>query len=366
LIDASASLDAADRALLNLWVNRGLADAALAEMTGMTPEAIASRRAGITQRLGEQLGLPAHEIGAALSEIAASIGQAAVGAGQVSSNRPVPADAVAGGEPAAEPALNGAAPLAAAVQPASHDKPQPDNEPQPDDEPQPDNEPQPHDEPQPDEEPEPPAPAPRNRNILLWAAGTALGLVIVAVVLVLALGGGSGQRKPKAQTAAARATTTAPPVPIPQTGPAPSPTVSRPPTIPLAALHGGVVHARGSVFLAGDGRRRRLKLTVIRLPAAHRGHYEVWLYNSIIDSRPLGRLRNRVRHLTLRLPLGSRHYRWIDISFQPPGFRNHSGESVLRARDPARASRRQLRRRAARHRQLRRATNRSPSASSPK
>lgn len=322
LIDASATLDAADRALLNLWVNRGLPDSALAQMTGLGPEAIAARRAGIVEQLSERLGRPPDEVREALAEIATA-------------------------NP--EPSGNGATGAEAA--PA---EPPPATEPEPP--------------PAPEESPpatEPPPAAGPDRKLLLRAAGAALALVIVAVVLVIALAGGSSPPKAKLRPAAARTTTAAPPAPVAQTSPRPSPTVSRPPVAP-AALPGGVLHARGSVFLSGNGKRRRLKLTVRGLPAAHHGHYEIWLYDSIIDSRALGRLRTGVRHVSLKLPPGSRHYRWIDISFQPLGYRNHSGESVLRAGDPARASRRQLRGRAARHRQLRRASNRSPSASSSK
>jgi hypothetical protein len=190
--------------------------------------------------------------------------------------------------------------------------------------------------------------------------------VIVAIVLVIALAGGSSQRNSKVRRTAARNTPTAPPAAVPPAIPSAAPPVSRPPAIPVAALARGGAHAHGSVFLSGHAKRRRLKLTVRGLPAARRGHYEVWLYNSNIDSRPLGRLRTGVHHVKLKLPLGSRHYRWIDISFQPLGYSNHSGESVLRGGNPARASHRQLRRRPARHRQLRRITNRSPSASTSK
>jgi hypothetical protein len=140
--------------------------------------------------------------------------------------------------------------------------------------------------------------------------------------------------------------------------------VSAPPPLPLAALPGGVAKATGAVVLTRDGRKLKLKLTVRELPAAHRGHYEVWLYDSIIDAKPLGRLAARVQHLTVTLPSGARHYRWIDISFQPAGFVNHSGVSVLRAGNPAHASARQLRKRVHRRRQLRRASGSSRASTS--
>jgi hypothetical protein len=68
--------------------------------------------------------------------------------------------------------------------------------------------------------------------------------------------------------------------------------------------------------------------------AATDGHYEAWLYNSILDSAPLVRLRMGVASFNVALPRGYRRYHWIDISFQPPGLVNDSGESVMRASVP--------------------------------
>jgi hypothetical protein len=107
-------------------------------------------------------------------------------------------------------------------------------------------------------------------------------------------------------------------------------------------------------------------LTVIGLPPARGGHYEVWLYNTVIESQPVARLRNGVRHLVIRLPHRPARFHWSDISFQPAGAVYHSGESILRAPNPARTSPRKLRRRSARRRQLRRATSGSSSASKSK
>src|SRR5664280_518641 len=55
LIDAAASLEAADRALLNIWMSRGLDDADLARMTGMTEATIAGRRERIVAQLSTVL-----------------------------------------------------------------------------------------------------------------------------------------------------------------------------------------------------------------------------------------------------------------------------------------------------------------------
>jgi hypothetical protein len=62
LLQASASLAPADRALLNLWVNRGLDDEQLAELTGMNAEAVRARRDGIVSALslGSACRAPCH------------------------------------------------------------------------------------------------------------------------------------------------------------------------------------------------------------------------------------------------------------------------------------------------------------------
>lgn len=69
LIDASASLDPAERALLNIWVNRGLDDTAVARMTGMSAAAVAARRDRIIAGLSRELGLPPDDIRTALADL---------------------------------------------------------------------------------------------------------------------------------------------------------------------------------------------------------------------------------------------------------------------------------------------------------
>jgi hypothetical protein len=66
LIDAAATLDIADRALLNLWLHRGLADERLAQLTGLTVEAVRGRRGRIIAGLSAELGLPEHDVADAL------------------------------------------------------------------------------------------------------------------------------------------------------------------------------------------------------------------------------------------------------------------------------------------------------------
>ena len=103
------------------------------------------------------------------------------------------------------------------------------------------------------------------------------------------------------------------------------------------------------------------------MPVARDGHYEVWLYNSVLDSRPLGRLATGGHRASYRLPADASRYRWIDISFQPLGVVNHSGASELQATNPTHTARARLHKRAARTPpQLRRAASGSRKAKTSK
>jgi hypothetical protein len=360
LIDASAALDAADRALLNLWVNRGLDDESLARMTGMTVEALASRRARIVEHLSGHLGLPPEEIRGALDNIVAppdAIHEAGPGAPGANGSAP------SAGFASAPPSTNGTAP------------PQPDDAssmltdtppPQPDEitaaggEPSPV---QPGDAEAAPVELESPSGSSSARPRWLWTSLALFVIVVVAVVLVVSLASGGGkQRRRPAPHLATASTRTVPPVS--PTSPSPSPTVSRPSTQALGALPGGLDHASGTVLVTDTKRKLRLELSVSNLTPAVKGHYEVWLYNSIIDSAPLGRLRAGVTHVSLPLPSNAHRYRWIDISFQPLGFVFPSGESVLRSANPLSATRKLPQTRSARRRQLRHVSGSSSASTS--
>jgi hypothetical protein len=289
LIDAAAKLDPADRALLNLWVNRGLDEGRLTELTGMSIDALQGRREKIVAQLAADLGLPDEDVRAALQQISPDV---------EARSPPGP-----NGLAQAPPSANGATTVAPAES------------------------------------------LPRRRR--LWVGLLALVLIAAAVIAIIA-GGRRSSRGPRpagGTPTTATATPQAPPVPTPA-----HPTTVTPVPPPLAALPGGLTHASGSVKLSGKVKNLKLSLTVRGLPAAHAGHYEVWLYDSVIDSLPLGRLRNGHHGLIVRLPASVRHYRWIDISFQPVGSVNHSGESELRASNPAHTTMVQLRKHSSRTR----------------
>ena len=256
LDDASAALPAAERALLNLWVHRGLEDRELAEMTGMTIETIELRRARIVAALSDELGLPSSQLESELSAMAT--------ASRTHSARPHQPLSSAAGE---------------RVHSAGQRRPR--------------------------------------RGHRRWPA-LMVGVVALVVILAVILGAGSsgGGRKSRGGTETRRAQT----LRVTQT---------------LLPLPGGVAGVHGSASLTGKPGDFSVVLRVLGLPAASRGHYEAWLYDSILDSVPLGRVVNGARNVGFRLPADAGRFRFIDVSFQPPGVSNHSGESVLRAPNPA-------------------------------
>jgi hypothetical protein len=352
LIDAAATLDPADRAFLNLWVNRGLDDERLMELTGMSRAALEKRRGKIVARLGAELGLPEQDIRGALEQI--SPGDEEVTTPRTGGVTDAPSGtngadpAAAREDPAEAPETAVSAtvapetaasetaavtPQATAIQPDRlTDRPAAS-----------DHTALPEQVTGPEGGPSPPSGRRRGRWLGL---AVLLAIVVAAVIAVLAGGGASPQTSHRAASTAITPTTAT------QTPTVATPThpTAGPVPAPLLGLPGGLAHASGAIKLSGPVKHLSLNLTVRGLPAPHAGHYEVWLYNSVLDSRPLARLRTGRHHLVIRLPARARRYRWIDISFQPAGVINHSGESELRASNPAHAPMARLRRRSARTR----------------
>jgi hypothetical protein len=313
LIDAAARLDPADRALLNLWVNRGLGDERLTALTGMSAETLRARRQNIIDRLAADLGLPEQDVRDALEQIAPD--QEAL-PGTVNGNAPAASNGLAPTEPEAPSEPEGASEPEAPSEPEGAPEPEALS----------------------DE-----APPGRRRGV--WLGLLAALVAIVVVVVVIAAGSGSTPKPAASSSSTTTTASTATPA-----APAPTRPTSGPVPALLAGLPGGLTHASGSVKLSGLVKNLKLNLRVKGLPAAHNGHYEVWLYNSVVDSRPLGRLRLGHDRLTVTLPRNARHYRWIDVSFQPVGAVYHSGESELRASNPAHTTKARLRKHASRTR----------------
>jgi hypothetical protein len=135
------------------------------------------------------------------------------------------------------------------------------------------------------------------------------GLLVAAVVgLILALSGGDDEDKASA----------------PAAEPTAAPSAGK--RAKLAAIAGGAGEGSAEVK---DG---TLTLSLAGLPDPGGAGYEVWLYNSLGDARPLNRAQTkRAFELKTKLPEGADRYRFLDISREPDdGNSNHSGQSVLR------------------------------------
>lgn len=73
----------------------------------------------------------------------------------------------------------------------------------------------------------------------------------------------------------------------------------------------------------------RLALYLKGLPRPD-GRYQLWLYNSDGDSKPLGSLRSGSGNIEARLPPEAADYRFLDVSLQRSGEETHSGRSRFR------------------------------------
>jgi hypothetical protein len=278
LIGAAATLDPSDRALVNIWMHRELDDAAVARLAGVTEETIAHRRARIIEHLSGELGLPREDLRAALAETTASR----------DSN----------GGPSSTPSA------------PAHERTAP-----------------PH-------QPAGAARAPAIRRRRLGQGALALLVVAAAIVLVvLVVTSGSSSLAPhhvhasRAPQSATRSATSA-------SGTVAAPTASKSPGNTLVPLVGGPAGVAGSVVVTQGWPRPTLSVTVRGLPQATHGHYEVWLYNSLVYSEPVGQIDAPADSVSFRLRANANRYHSIDISFQPVGAVFDSGESVLRAPNP--------------------------------
>ncbi len=140
---------------------------------------------------------------------------------------------------------------------------------------------------------------PRRRRFLLALLVAVVAAGVVALVLAVASGGGGSSGSSGSRS------------------------------LSLRALPGQAEGPRAGGSLAGDG---SLRLDVRGLK---RGTYELWLFNSIVDARPVARLRGPSVRLAVRLPASRSRYGYLDLSFEPDdGNPSHSGQSVLRVALP--------------------------------
>jgi hypothetical protein len=272
---ALSRLDPASRALLDLSLRRGMRPEEIGDLLGTDPESVIVAREGALEQLASELGM---EDVSELDDVRARLAElpAAAWTGQQSETAAITAA-----------------------------------------------EPEPLPEPEAVREPEPtrdPEPSRKSRLPLLLAL-----LALAAIVLVVVLASSGGDEK----TASNPPPTTKPKTSKPKPSkpkatqapePAPGPTVK---LTPLSDAHG----ATGTAALTQGGKRLSIKASGLRS-----GSYQVWLYDSVIETKSLTKVNGTKLDLDLKLPGDASHYRYVDISLEPPdGNPNHSGESVLRA-----------------------------------
>ena len=94
--------------------------------------------------------------------------------------------------------------------------------------------------------------------------------------------------------------------------------------VPGADATGGI-----EVSLSGSGPQPKIEIALDGLPEPD-GEYRGWLYDSVVDSRTLGRSRSGDGVISAKLPEDWQRYGFIDLSVQEPGSVAHSGRSVAR------------------------------------
>jgi len=282
LIEAAAELGPDDRALLNLLVNHGVDERFLLRALRTDQAQLEARYALLAERLGEVLELPAPYVQEQLDELVRSARE--YGAADAEPANGASADSESTPTEGSESTAAGVAPVPTAVA---------------------------------DERS--PGRARRRR----WPAALLLAILVVVLVVILSAGGSKHAQGRRARTVAGR------------TDPSASRGVGARDQARLAMLPGGPVGATGSIEVTGPADAPRLVVSASGLPAVATDHYEVWLYNSVIDSKALANLGTSGGSVTVPLPAGYRRYRWIDISRQPAGSVVHSGLSVLRVAVPS-------------------------------
>jgi hypothetical protein len=309
--DLLTDLDPLSRAMLDLSMKRGMPDAEIAELLGSDEQAVLEIREGLLRNLAAKI-TPA-SVDQDLSTL-----EVVVAAALYPQDAPPQPDAQPEPEPETEPER---------TLRVVRVEPEPEPEPEPRDDrptglhavpaPAPEVEDDHDDDPEP--APAPPAvhhrlPRRRRRRSRLVVLLPLLALGLLAGVVAALTSGGNDEGSSSPTT----------PAPAAQQPSEPAPNV---PTrrVRLAPVASGA-NARGTATIAGD----RLRLQLRGLPDAQGGAYEAWLYNSVMDARPLGRVTGG--KLDVQLPGDAQRYRYLDVSLEPADDNpNHSGQSVLRS-----------------------------------
>ena len=142
--------------------------------------------------------------------------------------------------------------------------------------------------------------------------------LIAAVVVVIAVTNGSSDSGSSAPAASG-----------PGTNPSSS-TQAAPPAQPvaLAPLAGSSSTADATAQLTGPN---SLAVQVNGLPSPGKGAYRLWLFNSVIDSRPIGALTSGSGAIDATLPANASKYRYLDLTREgSPTDNRYSGLVILR------------------------------------
>lgn len=294
---ALSRLDPASRALLDLSLRRGMRTEEIADVLGADPDSVAASRDDALRRVARDVGLGdgnLDEVRAQLAELPAEewLGGAS------------PATDVGATEERVVPAPETAAGATPSVQ-----RPEPRRT---------------------------PAPTPgARRRPNLWPALLAL-LLLGGVIVAIALAAGGGEEEggtdDQAQTEQksgggggdGRADGgdgggSAPPEPERHEGGARFEPI-------------GSGNADGRARLTDGGERLEVQLRGLPSPP-NGGHFEVWLYSSLIESRSLGRSRDPVVQVDTKLPPDWQDFKFVDVSLEPSDDNAaHSGESIARVR----------------------------------
>lgn len=271
-------LDAGSRALLDLTLRLEVSDAEIAELLGSTPELVERQRSELLDRLGS-----AHAVDS--GEIATTVSRELHELASDRSARPEETPPQAAEAPARVDDANGADPAVRA-----------------------------------------PAPAPAPGRAARRRRGRTMLVVLLAaaaiVAVAVAVSAGAGEEPATGGSSAPDSPAEAEPADEDEDAPAADPTEAGSELEPLPAAPRGV---SGGVALE----QGRLELQLEGLPGRP-GDYEVWLYDSVIDSVSLGRLQGNGA-LSARLPRDPSSFRFLDVSLERgDGGPAHSGRSVLR------------------------------------
>jgi hypothetical protein len=301
LPDAIGDLDPGNRALLDLSLRRGVSDAEIGELLRKEPTDVARGRDAVLELLADALDVGGHDRTERIKAAIAGLPDDAWQSRGAAAAPPAPPRERAQPVEPAEP-VDGAEPIDGAEPAESADDRELDE----------------------DRvraawkleedayfqaEPE------RSRRKGLFAM---LGLlaVIAALIAAVLLAGGDDDDEPSGSGDNGSE-------PAQNGAPAPSGGGSSEQLSPLGGGKGS-----GEVTVTDEG----ATITLSGLPNPEPGTYQVWLYDSIVNSQSLGTVSGGSGRLEVKLPPDSGEYRYLDVSLEPSDANpNHSGDSVMRA-----------------------------------